>query len=393
MIPGLQISAVCDNIGGNNSNSNFRLRWNTYESNLTHVFEQLLLAGDFVDVSLVCPGTENAKSRTLKAHRVILSACSPFFQRLLLEHPATECSLHPTVVIMPEEVSADDLAHVLQFVYSGELDIPRDRVEAVLRAAANLEIKGLSLDCLEEQMSRESSLSSTSYAAPLPPPRPSSQQSLDGHTSSSRKRKSSPKFRFTKQKRKSHKPTKRSCDDAKTLEEAEMEAEMRQDDAECDAEVERANNANDMPVDFTINKKRHDEEEEEEPSAEVVVPRRGRGRPPRLSPGQLAFLSRRQVEIFARDADGGPPTMIVGPADTTTTSELQQQQQQQIEVDNDNDDDDSLSKANYSKGDMSQALDALKMKKLTLTKASELYGIPPTTLWQRANRYLIRHLS
>ena len=41
---------------------------------------------------------------------------------------------------------------------------------------------------------------------------------------------------------------------------------------------------------------------------------------------------------------------------------------------------------NYTKGDMGQALDALKTKKLTLTRASEIYGIPATTLWQRANR-------
>ena len=28
----------------------------------------------------------------------------------------------------------------------------------------------------------------------------------------------------------------------------------------------------------------------------------------------------------------------------------------------------------------------LRTKKLSLSRASEVYGIPPTTLWQRANR-------
>ena len=32
------------------------------------------------------------------------------------------------------------------------------------------------------------------------------------------------------------------------------------------------------------------------------------------------------------------------------------------------------------------ALDSLRKKSLTLSRASETYGIPPTTLWQRANR-------
>ena len=35
---------------------------------------------------------------------------------------------------------------------------------------------------------------------------------------------------------------------------------------------------------------------------------------------------------------------------------------------------------------MSLALEALRTKKLSLSRASEVYGIPPTTLWQRANR-------
>ena len=35
---------------------------------------------------------------------------------------------------------------------------------------------------------------------------------------------------------------------------------------------------------------------------------------------------------------------------------------------------------------MNLALEALRSKKLSLSRASEIYGIPPTTLWQRANR-------
>merc|ERR1719270_455569 len=40
----------------------------------------------------------------------------------------------------------------------------------------------------------------------------------------------------------------------------------------------------------------------------------------------------------------------------------------------------------YTKRDMTLALEALRTKKLSLSRASEVYGIPPTTLWQRANR-------
>ena len=36
----------------------------------------------------------------------------------------------------------------------------------------------------------------------------------------------------------------------------------------------------------------------------------------------------------------------------------------------------------YTKDDMEAALDALRERSLSLTRASEKFGIPPTTLWQ-----------
>ena len=36
----------------------------------------------------------------------------------------------------------------------------------------------------------------------------------------------------------------------------------------------------------------------------------------------------------------------------------------------------------YTKEDMEAALDALRDRSLSLTRASEKFGIPPTTLWQ-----------
>lgn len=52
----------------------FCLRWNNHQSNIISVFEQLLQSESFVDVTLAVEGM------TLKAHKVVLSACSPYFQ-------------------------------------------------------------------------------------------------------------------------------------------------------------------------------------------------------------------------------------------------------------------------------------------------------------------------
>lgn len=55
----------------------FCLRWNNYQSSITSAFENLRDDEDFVDVTLACDG------RSLKAHRVVLSACSSYFRELL----------------------------------------------------------------------------------------------------------------------------------------------------------------------------------------------------------------------------------------------------------------------------------------------------------------------
>ena len=55
----------------------FCLRWNNYQTNITAEFEVLREGQHFVDVTLACDGHQ------LKAHKVVLSACSPYFKDLL----------------------------------------------------------------------------------------------------------------------------------------------------------------------------------------------------------------------------------------------------------------------------------------------------------------------
>lgn len=55
----------------------FCLRWNNYQSNVVGDLRSLLEQEEFVDVTLACEG------RRLKAHRLMLSACSNYFRNLL----------------------------------------------------------------------------------------------------------------------------------------------------------------------------------------------------------------------------------------------------------------------------------------------------------------------
>lgn len=59
------------------SDQHFCLRWNNFHSNIAASFEHLRDHEEFVDVTLACEG------RSLKAHKIVLSACSPYFKDLL----------------------------------------------------------------------------------------------------------------------------------------------------------------------------------------------------------------------------------------------------------------------------------------------------------------------
>lgn len=54
----------------------FCLRWNNFQANITSQFEALRDEEDFTDVTIACEG------QRLQAHKVVLSACSPFFKEL-----------------------------------------------------------------------------------------------------------------------------------------------------------------------------------------------------------------------------------------------------------------------------------------------------------------------
>lgn len=70
----------------------FCLRWNNYQNSITTAFENLRDDEDFIDVTLACDG------KSLKAHRVVLSACSPYFRELLKVSRRTLCIVCPRLI-------------------------------------------------------------------------------------------------------------------------------------------------------------------------------------------------------------------------------------------------------------------------------------------------------
>ena len=56
----------------------FNLNWHTYSDHLKDMMENLLNSNRSADVTLVC----NDKTK-FKAHKFVLSACSPVFQSII----------------------------------------------------------------------------------------------------------------------------------------------------------------------------------------------------------------------------------------------------------------------------------------------------------------------
>ncbi|XP_036149771.1 protein tramtrack, beta isoform isoform X1 [Monomorium pharaonis] len=138
----------------------FCLRWNNHQSNLLSVFDQLLHDESFVDVTLAVEG------QLLRAHKMVLSACSPYFQALFVGHP----DKHPIVIL--KDVPYVDMRSLLDFMYRGEVSVDQDRLTAFLRVAESLRIKGLT-EVNEDKCdlpSITSSLLNSNQNAVAPPP-------------------------------------------------------------------------------------------------------------------------------------------------------------------------------------------------------------------------------
>ena len=108
------------------------LKWNDFQNIIQTSFGELRSDSDFTDVTLAC------EDESIEAHKVILSACSPFFKRLL------KTNSHPQPLIYMRGLKLVDLVAVVDFIYRGEANVFQDQLESFLSLAEEFELKGLS---------------------------------------------------------------------------------------------------------------------------------------------------------------------------------------------------------------------------------------------------------
>nr|CAD7264460.1 unnamed protein product [Timema shepardi] len=96
------------------------------------VFMDHLSSEQLVDCTLSCQG------QFLKAHKMVLSACSPYFQELFRQHQIP----HPIIIM--NGMKFIDIKLVVEFMYRGEIKVLEAELEGLLAAAETLQVKGLS---------------------------------------------------------------------------------------------------------------------------------------------------------------------------------------------------------------------------------------------------------
>ena len=105
-----------------------------HQDNLKEMMRQMIVSETFADVTLV-----GDDKKYIKAHKVILSACSPFLKSILQMDTDTN-----NAMIYLEGIQYAEIESLLQFVYFGEATLSKERVNDIISMSKTLQIEELS---------------------------------------------------------------------------------------------------------------------------------------------------------------------------------------------------------------------------------------------------------
>lgn len=108
----------------------YLLSWRGFHGNMCKGFHTLQRDGQMVDVTIAAGGKIFKAHKLVRTSKVfiiipiltrlvlsqVLSVCSPYFQKIFIEHPST----HP--ILFMTDVNSNHMAGLLDFMYSGQVD-------------------------------------------------------------------------------------------------------------------------------------------------------------------------------------------------------------------------------------------------------------------------------
>lgn len=136
-------------------NQCFCLRWNNHNTVVFKVVEELFHKEAFTDCRFI-----SVDGGEIRCHKIILAACSTHFKEIFLN------TTNESPVIFLPDTSVADLRAIIEFMYTGEVNINQDQLPGLIRIATLLKIKGLSqedpMDLTSETKREEPEVNQTS---------------------------------------------------------------------------------------------------------------------------------------------------------------------------------------------------------------------------------------
>jgi hypothetical protein len=111
----------------------FCLKLTTHQTHMSTAFQKLYNDEVLVDCTLSCTGG------TLKAHKLVLAACSPYFAQLF----ASFSNPYQYPVLILKDMPFEDVKYIVEYMYRGEVIVPQTHLQSVLESAKSLSITGL----------------------------------------------------------------------------------------------------------------------------------------------------------------------------------------------------------------------------------------------------------
>ena len=113
------------------STGRYDFQWQNYNDHLRTMLNSMRKSSCFTDVTLVCDDL-----RQIQAHKVVLSACSAVFKRMLE-------STEKNPIIYLKGIKYTELELLLQFMYIGQTQFDKEHMTNFLRVANDLRVEEL----------------------------------------------------------------------------------------------------------------------------------------------------------------------------------------------------------------------------------------------------------
>lgn len=116
---------------GSGEGQTYCLRWNNHKANLIEILEGLFQQKSYVDCTL------HVDDMKFFVHRVVLVANSSYFQTILQDMVMDHCT-----ILFPG-VSGSEMRALLDYMYTGEVNVTQSHIPRFIQIAEQLAVKGL----------------------------------------------------------------------------------------------------------------------------------------------------------------------------------------------------------------------------------------------------------